>query len=223
MLSGAALLKRNASGAWHGIHTIDQGNTSNYVYLDEFNPSNQLIGGTTGASWTSTGTFTDTTNFGIYGFTWGGANTAGSLVWRWKVGAGAWSNESETMTFDVGGVTSAGSGFRHVIGNEAALGDDANFDIVCAGLIKSNLSQATFESLDMSSFSTWQAVFTGAGAALWGYETISTQTDRTGNGSDELSRSAGITLVSDPAGWSWGAVTETPPPNLTMAPYQGAY
>lgn len=144
-------------------------------------------------------------------------------MWRTQVGAGAWAAENETAAQDTAAPTTVGSGFRHLIGNEAALGDDANFDLVCIGAIKGALSQATFESLDQTAFSSWQAVFTGANAWLLGFETISSQTDRTGNGGDELSRSAGITLVSDPAGWSWGAVTETPPPNVVMAPYQGAY
>lgn len=197
------LVKRISAGTWMGGHVIDNGSTTNYAYLYEFNTSDQLAADLTGTGpFNTTATFNSTTSWEILGFTWDGTATAGHWVWRWKVGAGAWSSETGTTP---GGTGAAGSGYRHLIGNEAALGDDANFDVACVGLIKSNLSQASFESLDMLAFSTWQSVFTGAGAWLMGFDTIATQTDRTGNGGNELSRSAGITLVADPAGWAWSA------------------
>jgi len=202
VMSAAALLKRRSATAWHGIHVVDDGTTSPYTYIDEFNPSDQLVGGPDGVT-TSVQTFNDTTNWMIVGFTKAAGTGAGiAWTWRWKIGAGAWSSEADTYS---GRTSSAGSGYRHIIGNEPALGDDADFDIVCAGLIKSQLSQASFESLDMSSFSTWTSVFTGAGAWLIGFQAIGSLSDNTGNGGNELSRSAGITVVSDPPGWSWGA------------------
>lgn len=211
--SSFALIKRRAVSAWHGVYVIDQGSVANYEYLYELDPSNLLVGGTPNtSSWVSAQSFNDTTNWLIVGFTWGGGSS--DWVWRWKIGAGAWGSETETITLDGLSPASIGSGFRRLIGNEAGLGDDADFDVCCVGDIKSTLSQATAESLDMLNFSTWQSVFTGAGAWLIGFETIATQVDRTGNGGDELSRSAGITLVADPAGWSWGA---TVPPALPSA------
>lgn len=203
--SYAALLKRRSAGAWHGIYVVDDGagTPANYSFPMEFNPSNQLAADlTTLNPFASTATFNDTTNWMIVGLCWDGTTTAGHAIWRWKIGSGAWA--SEAVTSPGANATTAGSGYRHLLGNEAGLVDDADFDIVCAGAIKSNLAQATFESLDMLSIATWDAVFTGAGAWLIGFDDISTRTDRTGNGGNEASRSSGITLVSDPPGWSWG-------------------
>jgi hypothetical protein len=203
-LSGATLFKRLSTGSWHGLHAIDNGSTGNYSYMYEFNPSDQIAADMTTANpFSSTATFADSTNWIIMGFTWTGGTSAGNWVWRYKIGAGAWSSENETNPGS--NATTAGSGYRHLIGNEAGLLDDTNTDFCCVGLIKSNLSQASFESLNMTAFTSWQSVFTGAGAALWGFETIASQTDRAGNGANESSRSGGITLVSDPPGWSWGA------------------
>lgn len=197
-MSGAALLKRNAASAWHGIHTVDSGAGAVYTYLDEFNPSNQLVGGPDGVT-TSTQTYNDTTNWMIVGFTWDVVN----WVWRWKIGAGAWGNESHAR---IGrNIATATSSYRHIIGNEPGLGDDANFDLVCVGAISSSLTQSTFESLDMLNISTWDAVFTGSTAMLTGFDGIGTRSDRATGGANEINRSAGITLVSDPPGWSWGA------------------
>lgn len=208
--SYACLVKRIGVSSWQGLWVVDTGAATNYSFPMEFNPTNQLAADITGGSpFASTATFNDTTNWMIVGATWDGTATAGHVKWRWKIGSGAWSSETATSASILG---NAGPGYRHVIGNEAALGDDANFDIVCVGAIQSELSQASFESLTMTSFASWQSVFTGAGAWLLGFETIASQTDRTGNGGNELSRSAGVTLVADPAGWSWGGST-TPPSN----------
>lgn len=211
-LSIAHLFKLTGTGAWRGVHTTDTGTTTNFRYLMEMNPSNQMAADTGAAGWATAATFTNTTDFGIYGWTWDGTNTAGGWVWRWKVGAGAWASETETATGRTG---AAGPGYHHIIGNEAANADDGRMDWVCGGFIEANLSQATFESLSQTSFAAWESVFTGANAGLWGAESISTLTDRTGNGADETSRSAGITLVSDPAGWSWGTAADNTPKPAT--------
>jgi len=200
-LSWAVLLKRISTGAWQGIHVIDEGNTTPYTYMSEFNASDELSGGPDGVT-ASAATFTDTTDWIILGFTRAGGLGAGlTWTWRWKIGTGAWSSEADTYS---GRSSTAGSTYRHVIGNEPGLLDDADFDLVCLGMIESELSQATFESLTMTDIASWDAVFTGASAMLLGFDDISTRTDRTGNGADEVSRSAGITLVSDPAGFDWG-------------------
>jgi hypothetical protein len=211
-LSMATCLKRIGASSWQGLHIIDQGSTSNFFYSAEFNPSNQMIGDTDPghSAFNTTATFNDTTNWMIVGFCWDGSGTAGHWVWRWKIGAGAWS--SETATSDAPGVATIGAGYRHLIGNEAALGDDANYDWVCTGLIKSNLAQATFESLTLTDIASWDAVFTGAGAWLLDGQALASRTDRTGNGGNESSRSGSITLVSDPPGWSWGGAVATIPP-----------
>jgi len=201
-LSGAVLLKRNSASSWQGIWVIDSGGSSDYSYPMEFNPSDQLAGDrTTGGPFSSTATFNDTTNWMIVGFTAG--TTAGSWVWRWKIGAGAWSNETESAPVTPAG-SAAGAAYRHIIGNEAGLLDDANYDIVCIGGINANLSQASFESLTMTDIASWDAVFTGAGSWLIGFDAIGSRTDRTGNGGNEVSRSAGVTLQSDPPGFNWG-------------------
>jgi hypothetical protein len=202
-LSGAVLLKRNGNiSAWNSIHVIDNGGATNYAFVMEFDTANQLAADITTANpLSSAATFNNTTDWMILGFCWDGTNTAGAWVWRWKIGSNAWSSETDTSGTNA---STAGSGYRHRIGTEAAGGDDANYDMVCIGLTKSTLSQGTFESLNMTQFSTWQSVFTGAGAWLLGFETISSQTDRTGNGGNETSRSGGITLVSDPPSWVWG-------------------
>lgn len=218
-LSYAALVKRRAASAWHGIYVVDNGSTTNYSFAMEFDPSNQLAADLTTANpFSSVATFNDTTNWMIVGLTMAGSGSSGStaVTWRYKIGAGAWSSEADTSPGS--NTTAAGSGYRHLIGNEAGLGDDANFDVVCAGAIQSNLSQASFESLTMTDIASWDAVFTGAGAWLVGFDAISSRTDRTGNGGNEVSRSSGITLVSDPAGWSWGgaATAVARPPAMAL-------
>lgn len=218
--SGASLLKRNATSAWHGIHTIDAGGTTNWHYPMEFNPSNQLAQDTSNSGWTTAATYTSTADWMILAFTWTGGNTTGDFVWRWKIGAGAWQSETDTATAFANAPSTAGSGYRHIIGNNASLGDDANFDWVCTGLIQSSLSQATVESLSMTGIASWDAVFTGTGAWLIDGEATATRTDRAGNGGDETSRSAGLTLVSDPSGWSWGGAAATELPILLMPQYQ---
>lgn len=213
--SGASLFKRNVASAWSGCHVIDDGATTDRCYPLEINPSNQAEVGHSGLTWTSTQTFNDTTNWIILGHTWSGA--ANSWTYRWKIGAGAWSNEVESSNNSVGTET-IGSGYRHLIGNNSGLTDDNSWDWVCTGHIKSNLSQASFESLDMLSISTWDAVFTGAGAWLLDGESTGTRTDRTGNGGNEVSRSAaGLSLVSDPPGWSWGAAAA---PDASYIPHR---
>jgi len=89
------------------------------------------------------------------------------------------------------------------------------------GAYKDALGQAAIESLTMTDFASWQAVFTGADAWLHGYEDATTQVDRTGNGGDEVTRN-GVTLVSDPPGWAWAA---TPPsgPSAQLDFVRGAF
>lgn len=213
--SMAALLKRNAVGAWHAISVIDDGAGTNFTFDQEFNPSNQLVTDLTLSGGAATTTaITDTTNFGIFGYTWDGTAGAGGIIFYWKLGAGAWN----TFPAAMGSLsaTAIGSAYRHIIGAEAGLGDLASYDMVCIGKLKATtLSTGVFESLDMAGIASWDAVFTGANAWLLGFDDIATRTDRTGNGGNEVSRAgSGITLVADPAGWSWGAppATKAPPP-----------
>lgn len=222
-LSVFTLLKRGAVSNWHGICVMDTGGTTNYSYPQEFNPSNQLSHANTTADGgrTSSATFNNTTDFMILGMTWNGTTSAGAFTFASKVGAGAWT--SNTATVGATTANTVGAGYRWIIGNEAALGDDANFDWVCTGAIKSQLSSGTYQTLDMTSIASWDAVFTGSGAWLLDGQAIGSRTDRTGNGGNEVSRSASVTLVSDPAGWSWGASASADIPNLAMASYQGAY
>lgn len=202
--SYAALLKRNAVSAWHSIYNIENGAFGNFMYPMEFEPGDRLAGDfTTANPFMSVATFNDIVNWMIVGATWDGSTNANKIVWRWKIGGGAWNSELDTSPGS--NATAAGSGYHHLIGTEGAGGDDANYDMCCIGAIKSELNQATFESLDMSSFASWKGVFTGANAWLMGFDTISLQLDRTGNGGDEGSRSGGITLVADPPGWLWSA------------------
>ncbi|WCB92304.1 hypothetical protein DSM104299_00994 [Baekduia alba] len=203
--SAFALVKRNATGgstAWHGVYTMDQGNTSIAHDWLEFDPTDHLSGYLgNGAGYATAATFADTSNWMIVGFTWDG--TASGWTWWWKTGAGAWQSESETLSAVF--TLNAGAGFRHIVGNEPGLGDDANFDIVCVGAIKSQLTGATVQTLSLTSIASWDAVFTGPNAWLLGFDAIGSRSDRTGNGGDELARSAGITVVADPAGFAWGA------------------
>ena len=205
--SGASLFKRNTASNWHGIHVIDD-TTADRCYPLELNPSNQAEVGHAGLTWTSTQTFNDTTNWMIVGHTWSGAVNA--WTYRWKIGAGSWNSEVESSNNSVTGQT-AGSGWRHLIGNNFGLTDDADFDWVCTGHIKSDLGSG-LTSLDMTSIASWDAVFTGANAWLVDGQATSSRTDRTGNGGNEVSRSAaGLSLVSDPPGWSWGGAAATSP------------
>ena len=219
--SAAMLLKRNVASAWTGLQGIDTGSAAIYAIDYEITSGNQLTGwdGVSGSTWTAASTApNDTTNWMILGYTWDGAHgTTGGWVWRWKVGAGAWGSENETLPAGTPTGT-LGASHRHIIANDPTLADDASIDVVCFGKITSNLSQATFESLDMTTFASWNAVFTGAGALLHGFEVVGSQTDRTGNGGDEVTRN-GVTLVSDPAGWSWslGGGTTVTIPSITRS------
>jgi hypothetical protein len=209
----AALLKRNSAGTnWRGVHAIDTGGATAYGWTLEFQPTNELFTDLSGAGTDdviSTAQFASTTSFEILGYCWDGLTTAGHHIWRTKVGAAAWG--SETDTHPATGAATIGSGYRQIIGNEPGLLDDGDYDLVCLGWIKSNLSQASFESLDMVSLDTWKAVFTGASAFLMAFDDISTRTDLTGNGGNETARSAGITLQADPAGWTWGGAPAIKP------------
>jgi hypothetical protein len=206
--SFAACLKRNGTGTWQGIHVVDDGAGANVSYPMEFNPSNNIVEAmSTGDGGRTNGTaITDTTNFMIVGWTWDGSGSSTGMIFYWKIGTGSWNTFTPTGP-GAFGTPVWGSGYRHIIGNEAALGDDANFDWVCNGAIESALSPTAFQSLDMSSIASWDAVFNGSGAWLLDGQSIGTRTDRTGNGGNEINRSAGITLVSDPAGWSWGTTS----------------
>lgn len=218
-LSGAALLKRNGLGTWQGIHCIDNG-AADYDFLMEFDPTDHLNSGTPNvASWVSAQGFADTTDWMIVGFTWDGTFVAGGWNWRWKIGTGAWSSEAETAVLDSSAPTTLGAGYRHMIGNVTGLTDDADYDIVCIGAIKGALAAASFQTLDMAGIASWDAVFTGANAWLLDFQDIAARTDRTGNGGNEVSRSAaGITLVADPAGWSWGGGVAHPNRNYIWLP-----
>lgn len=199
----AIMLKRIGVSSWQGLHVIDNGGATNFTYPMELNPANVISTDfSTANPFQSVQAFNNTVDFMNLVIAWDGTQTAGHVDYRWKIGANAWG--SETATSGGSNASAAGAGYRHLIGNEAGLGDDANFDVVCVGAIKSKLTQAAVESLDQLSFSTWQSVFTGPSAWLIGFETIAAQLDRTGNGGNELSRSAGITLQADPPGWSWG-------------------
>lgn len=200
--SWAALVKRRSTGAWHSIHNIDKGNTSNENFTMEFKNTNTLISETTAGNFPeTTATFTNIVDWGIYGYTWDGTATANKFVFRTRVGSGAWVAELKTGATDT---PSLGAGYRHLIGIEAGGSDDADYDMCCIGGIKAELTQADFESLDMLSFLTWENIFKNANSWLTGFQDIGTQVDRAGNGGDELTRN-GVTLVADPPGWLWSA------------------
>jgi hypothetical protein len=199
--SYAALLKRRATSVWHSILNIENGAAGNFMFPMEFNPGNNLAGDfTTANPFQSAATFADTVNWMIVGLTWDGSTTANKVVWRWKIGSAPWSSELETSP---GANASAiGSGYHMIIGVEAGSGDDADFDMVCIGAIRSELSQAQFESLTMTDFLSWRNVFAGSGAWLLGFQAIDTIIDMTGNGGNETSRTT-PTLQPDPPGWEW--------------------
>lgn len=203
----AALINRNGTGAWGGVLTWTDvaGAASGVVGADliEFSNTDLLsfwngqVGGQDISGSTATA-ITDTTNWMIVAVSWGGASTAPR--YHWKIGAGAWVHESIA---DSTGASSAAmaAADRWIVGTDPTGGDDLNADVTCTGAIKSALSDAAIEALDMTTFASWQSVFTDW---LIGFETSATQTDRTGGGGDEVSR-AGTSLVSDPAGWTWAA------------------
>lgn len=205
--SSFALIKRNAISSWQGVICADNGAGAVYHDAIEFNPSDGLAGWMTGgAGYSNAVAITDTTNWMIVGYTWDGTSGATSWTWWWKIGAGAWQSSTSNATANT--ATAFASTFHWIIGNEANLQDDAQFDIVVAGSIKSKLSTATLQTLNMTTAASWDAVFTGASAWLLGFDAIGTRTDRTGNGGNETSRSAGATvaLVADPPGWTWSSI-----------------
>ena len=205
--SFAALLKRNAIGAWMSVLNVANGST-NVSFPLEFRPENSLesnVNTSESGKQSTPDTFTSTTEWEIVGFTWDGSATASAFVFRWKVGAAAWGSRGDTSLTATNTVT---SGHRLLVGIEAAGLDDLSADVVCMGMTRSTLSQATFESLSMTDFATWEAVFTGANSWLVGFEDAGTVLDRTGNSGDETSRN-GVSLVSDPAGWSWGGLPDS--------------
>src|SRR5262245_1845674 len=109
-----------------------------------------------------------------------------------------------TWTHENGGATLAnatiGATDRLAVGAFPNLSQPNTGDMVCAGLKKADTADLAVEALTQTAFSSWYGFgFDG----LVGFETISTQQNRMSPGSgDEVSRS-GITLVSNPAGWSW--------------------
>lgn len=205
-LSFAALLKRRAVSSWHGIYVVaaDTPPSTNYGYMMEFDPTNQLAADfTTANPFSSVATYNNIVDWMIVGGTMAGSGGAGAtaFTWRYQIGGGTFAAEADTSPGS--NTTALGAGHRHVIGVEAALGDDADFDMTCFGVIQSNLSQAQFESLSMQKFTSWKSVFSGSGALLLGFDDITTRVDLTGNGADEVSRSLGIVLADDPPGWEW--------------------
>lgn len=207
----AVVINRNGTGTWDSIFTAtDSGGATRGAALT-FNTSNQLAhwNGQGGSPNAISSALTDTTNWYMLAFTMG-ASAATPRYHRRQEG-GAWTHEAASGTPTTGSPfpTVGASGVLR-IGTYEAGGDPITADIVCVGVILSELSDASVETLDWS-IASWDAVFTGASAWLIDYEAITpARTDRTGNGGNETSATGG-TLVSDPASWSWGGAAATRP------------
>lgn len=215
----AALINRNETSTWHGIVTIldaGGGDGSTPVLIDalEIDDTNHLSfwngrgspasAEIAGAASTSFGT--DTTNWFVVAVSWGGASTAPKFHWK-QLSSGSWTHQaiSDGTGQDCKPIVSAD---RIIIGTDPSGGDDFGGDVVWAGIVKSNVADATIENLDTLSF---QTVVDFGWDWLVGFEASGTQTDRTGGGGDQASIS-GTSLVSDPGSWDWtlgggGAVT----------------
>lgn len=212
-LSAAMLLKRNATGAWHGMLTINDaaGAASGTVLADvmEFSNGNVLafwngqVGGEMINGSTAT-TITDTTNWMIVGLSFDGGGTTPRF--HWKIGSGSWNHENITGTLGSADMATMATADRIIVGTDPSGGDDLSADVACVGMIEAFWADADFEALSLTSFAAWETKFTGSGAWLIGFEDSGTQTDRTGNGGNEDTRS-GTTLVSDPPSWVWDAGT----------------
>jgi hypothetical protein len=204
----AALLKRTGFGTWDGIFTIDNGSTGVYIDALEFNFTSQLSywNGSSGAGelvWQSPSVFDNTSDWMIVTYAFDAVTPGGSGAphWVFKVGANAWDSDSAVGDSSTD-ATAAGSGYRFMFGNDPTLADDAVMDLCCAGMYKGYLDSTQLQTLSMTDFSTWFNLFSGPDAGLWGFETIDSIVDRTGNGANEVSRNQ-VTLVADPPGWSW--------------------
>lgn len=117
------------------------------------------------------------------------------------------------------GVTQAGGNVRF---GEIDGSDFFKGRLAVAAEFTTALSDADIESL-VTTFTRANWLALGA-VGLWD-EIDAFTTDHTGNGASRTSLVGTTDDADDPTGWAgWaGAAAEAPPPNLVMAPYQGAF
>lgn len=221
----AALLKRNATGAWNGIVTVNDGagTPAAVAHFLEFDSGNRLAGDDNNVlTYVSTKTFTNTTDWIIVALSFDGTdNVANNAQYRWKEGAGAWGSENETFNIQDTIFASIASGDRFRVGNNHNTSDDGNFDLVCLGFKEGYTNQAGIEALSMDAggYATWQTLFDTANSALLRFDNISTLTDQGDAGWAETGRSAGgLSLVSDPTDFFTGGGPVWPPVDNPAAP-----
>jgi hypothetical protein len=203
-VTAALLIKRNAINAWGGLITISDGGGSTVLAdLLEFDNTNHLAfwngrSSSNDISGSTAGTITDTTGWWVVVVTWGGASSAPRYHWK-PLGSGSWTHQSLSDSTGASSLAIA-TADRIIIGTDPGGSDDFSGDIVWAGIKKSNDADITVEGLDTTSWSTIQAY---GFHWLAGFEASGTINDASGGGGNEVSRGGGITLVSDPSGWSW--------------------
>lgn len=79
-------------------------------------------------------------------------------------------------------------------------GNYINGDVVCVGIKKADSSDSAVITLNETAFSSWASF---GFDWLIGFENSSTLVNRASPGSGDEDARAGVSVVSDPAGWSW--------------------
>lgn len=186
-------LRRNAISNQNGLSLANSGKAVRFgMNLRGTGVIRAQIGGT---AIDSPATFSSTSVWYLMVVTWAG----GSSDVRFHVHDGtSWSHAN-------GG--GSGPGNLTVASTDTMRIQALTADVVCAGLKKTNASDAACETLSRTSFQAW-ADF--AFDWLIGFDAIGTRNDQASPGTGDETDRFGVSLSSDPAGWSW---TLGPPPS----------
>jgi hypothetical protein len=98
-----------------------------------------------------------------------------------------------------------------IIVSSALTADFMAADVVCAGIKKSDSSDATIETLSRTDFSAWQAFgFDWLAGFDTSLQAAGVLQDQATPGTGDETAKTGTTVVSDPPGWTWAAAPAAP-------------
>lgn len=231
-MTEAALVKRNATGSFQSVMAS---HTSGNVYRTEFGfygagtHLNKLIWfdnvrGVGSVSGTTTITSTTVWHLIVY------TRPTSSGFGRFHIFpfGGAWTHVAGIVesTGTLLNVPTMGAGGFWDFGEAQDL-DDYNGRLAVAGVWNAELSDADCEALATNLRTTDWTTHSTAPLSVWEFNQVSTATavvDLVGTSTETVRNGTTVVTTDDPPGWTFtGAVTETPAPNLVMAPYQGAF